>query len=399
VLALGGLIHNNIDPVTLFGWDASHYDWDRGPMNLAAAKTDGMTFFSHKIGEGSSYTDPRFSAGVARARDTGFEFIGAYYVLHSSNPSGQADRCVALADALAPWWRTFPGWFWQVDAELWPDDFPPPSAVRTICDRLVQLTNRRVLLYAIRGHYGNSLTGINHPLWNADYGSDPVGHFLSLYPGDFSPRWAPYSGQVPTILQYSSQARIGTQPGCDANAYRGSLEEFRTLISGVAMPDNINDLADLATALADGSTKSGMVTGIAGPHVIPNTLYQVRTTVESVRNAVASVAADVTDIKAKLGAGTPAAGPSAQEVGDAEISPEEALRARTQELAELKAVLDSEEQEINALRAAVSERDGVIAQLREALAAAQSQSDGVPAPPAGEPSTTGEDEPQAPPEG
>ena len=32
--------------MTVFGWDASDYDWGRGPMNLAAARTDGIDFFT-----------------------------------------------------------------------------------------------------------------------------------------------------------------------------------------------------------------------------------------------------------------------------------------------------------------------------------------------------------------
>lgn len=221
--------------MTIFGWDTSHYDYDRGSVDLRAAKADGMVFVTAKIGEGSSNTDPRFDDTVTRARDAGIEFIGAYYVVHTTNPAGQADRCIALADQLAPWWCSYPGWFWQGDFEHWPTDFPPPSACKTFCDRLVERTGRRVIAYASHGQYGDTLAGLGHPLWNANYGTNPIGHYRELYPGDGSSRWSAYSSQVPVLLQYGSNTRIGTQSTCDANAFRGSVADFRTLINGGSM--------------------------------------------------------------------------------------------------------------------------------------------------------------------
>ena len=370
--------------MTVFGWDASHWDWDRGPMNFAAARSDGISFFTHKIGEGSSYTDPRFGEGVARARDAGFELIGAYYVLHTGNAVGQADRCIALADALAPWWRNFPGWFWQVDAEMWPDDHPPPATCKAMCDRLVARTGRRVILYAPRGHYGNRLTGVGHPLWNANYGSDPVGWYFALYPGDGSPGWAPYSGQTPLFLQYGSKTIIGTQRSCDANAYRGTVEDLRALITGGAiMVDNINDLADVTTALADGTTKSGYVTGIAAPHVLPNTLSIVRTAVQTVQASVNTMAADIQAIKDKLGVAAVDGETLAVDVASA--------GSEDGDYAALRVLVTALQEEVTALRAQVTVHEAEIARLRAAI--------GEPAlvdPPEPTPSQT-EDEPQPPP--
>lgn len=31
----------------VFGWDASHYDWGRGPMELVAVRAGGVTFFTY----------------------------------------------------------------------------------------------------------------------------------------------------------------------------------------------------------------------------------------------------------------------------------------------------------------------------------------------------------------
>ena len=108
--------------MTLFLWDASDFDWGRGPMDLTAAKADGITGFSHKATEGTSVRHTHTGEALSRARNAGFEFIGAYHVVRSVNVSAQVDYFLSYLDQAAPWWRTFPGFFLQVDLELWPYD-------------------------------------------------------------------------------------------------------------------------------------------------------------------------------------------------------------------------------------------------------------------------------------
>jgi hypothetical protein len=54
--------------MTIFGWDASDFDWPRGPMNLNAAASDGITFFTHKATEGTG-TVHAHKRPSARSRD------------------------------------------------------------------------------------------------------------------------------------------------------------------------------------------------------------------------------------------------------------------------------------------------------------------------------------------
>ncbi len=218
--------------MTLYGWDLSHFDWDRGPVDLAAARADGMVFVTHKATEGRTFVDPYFRAGVARARSAGFDYIGAYHVLHTTDPAGQVDHLLDVTNLAAPWWREHPGWFWQCDAERWADDFPPPTAVKAFCDLLAARTGRLVACYASRGQYGDRLAGLGHPLWNAAYGANEPGPYRRLYPGDTSRRWDDFSGQVPVFLQFGSRATIGQQLRCDVNAYRGSRDRLHALITG-----------------------------------------------------------------------------------------------------------------------------------------------------------------------
>lgn len=218
----------------IFGWDASHYDWDRGSMNLAAAVRDGIVFGTHKIGEGFRYADDRYTDWYSRARAAGVGLLGAYYVNLPGDQQTQADRFLALLDSEAPGWRTGP-FVLQVDAEKFDymDRAPNPTEIRAFCDRLVARTASRFrpVVYAPRWVYGDTLRGLGYPLWASNYGSNPTVHYRQAYPGDGSTRWVAYSGQTPTILQYGSRCTIGSQTICDANAFRGTLEQLRALVT------------------------------------------------------------------------------------------------------------------------------------------------------------------------
>lgn len=222
--------------MTLYGWDASDFDWGRGPMDVAAAARDGITFLTHKLTEGRTNRHVHAGTVLTRGRDAGIPFLGGYHVVHTADVPGQVAFLLAYADQEVPWWRTHPGWFWQCDAERWATDFPPASAVKAFCDQLAARTGKTVLCYASKGQYGDTLAGLGRPLWNANYGSNTAGHYLGMYPGDTSARWAAYSGQTPVMLQYGSQLTIGTQTGCDANAFRGTVAQLRALINPTATP-------------------------------------------------------------------------------------------------------------------------------------------------------------------
>ena len=203
-------------------------------MDLGAAARDGIVFFTFKATEGLTTEHVHLGESLARARSAGIPFLGAYHVLRTADVTGQVNHLLRYADSAVPFWRQHEGWFWQCDAEDWGYDFPSPSLVKAFCDQLNQRTGKRVICYASRGMYDDRLDGLRHPLWNANYGSDPAGPFRGIYPGDNSVGWQPYSGQTPVLLQYSDRATIGRQSNCDANAYRGTLEQLRTLINPTA---------------------------------------------------------------------------------------------------------------------------------------------------------------------
>lgn len=227
--------------MTVFGWDASDYDWSRGPMDLAAARRDGIDFFTHKATEATWTRHARFGEAMRRARDAGIPILGAYHVVRSpANAAAEVDFCLSYVDAQTPWWRDHPCWFWQVDLEKWSYDAVPASEGEAFADIIEQRTGRRAVIYASRGQYGDQLTGTSHELWNANYGTNPTVHYRTVYAsrgGDSGPGWVVYSGRMPAIWQFGSRTTIGSQNICDANAFRGTLSELRALLGGDDMSE------------------------------------------------------------------------------------------------------------------------------------------------------------------
>jgi hypothetical protein len=220
--------------VTLYGWDASDFDWPRGPMDLAAARADGISFFTNKATESTNTQHVHYGEAMNRARAAGIPFLGAYHVVRTLSVSAQVDYHLAYVNAQTPWWSSFPGWFFQADLEEWSYDAVAPSLGVAFAAEVERRTGRRCLLYAPEWAYGDTIGG-SAPLWASSYGVNPKLPYRAAYPGDTSLRWGSYSGRTPVILQFGSQATIGRQPGCDINAFRGTSADFAQLIRGEAV--------------------------------------------------------------------------------------------------------------------------------------------------------------------
>jgi len=299
--------------MTIFGWDASDYDWSRGPMDLAAAARAGIAWFTHKATEATTVVHRRYGEALRRARDAGIPVLGAYHVVRSPrNAAQEVDHWLSYVDKQTPWWRDWPLWIWQVDLEKWPYDAVPADEGESVADLIEARTGRRAVIYASRGQYGGALTGTSHELWNADYGANTDGDFREVYTrrgGDHGPGWAAYSGRTPVFWQYGSRTTIGSQRTCDANAFRGSLDQLVALVKGDDdVPDfSPGDARDIAFTL---------LRAPGGPtHAVLGNLAQVTKTLAAdvaalkVRPAVAVTlsaedrAAIVADLLAAIGPG------------------------------------------------------------------------------------------------
>lgn len=229
--------------MTVYGWDMSHYD----SPGIGSAVKDGISFITHKAGGDSSSGDAELDnwwSGVKGLPES--VVLGAYWVPRPDlypGAAGQADRFIDTLDSRCPGWRDREAFILQVDAEIWNGDSatkPNASYLRTFCDRLVSRTagTYRPIIYASQGQYGNSLAGIGYPLWNARYPYDVQESFKAAYAragGDSGKGWGSYSGQTPAIWQYTSSATIGGQTTSDANAFRGTVDQLKELVTPMAL--------------------------------------------------------------------------------------------------------------------------------------------------------------------
>jgi GH25 family lysozyme M1 (1,4-beta-N-acetylmuramidase) len=228
--------------MTVYGWDMSHYD----NPSLGPAVAEGISFNTHKAGGDSSSGDQELDDWwrTAKLLNPKTVLLGAYWVprpdLYSS-PSGEADRFLAKLDAVCAGWRDRDAFILQVDAEEWNQDpatKPSLSYLKAFCNRLVyRAPDYRPIVYASAGQYGSSLSGLGYPLWNARYPYSVAEGFKAAYAragGDSGKGWGSYSGQVPVIWQYTSSATIGGQSTSDANAFRGTLQQLKDLVTPVA---------------------------------------------------------------------------------------------------------------------------------------------------------------------
>jgi hypothetical protein len=237
-------------------------------MDMGAAARAGISFYTHKATEGTS-TQHHPGPSLAAARDAGIPFLGAYLVPRSGpSVAAQVDYFLSWMDSQAPWWKTFRGWFWQVDTEHWSYDAVTAQRGHDVAQLLAARTGRVVLHYAPEWAYGNGVPA-GEALWASSYVSGS-GTFLTLYPGDGSSHWHAYSSRVPAILQYTSSATIGRQPGCDANAFRGTTADFAKLIG------RHDDMAQVITLAKDGNGQYYVCDGMVSRPIPAHNLGDIR---------------------------------------------------------------------------------------------------------------------------
>lgn len=227
--------------MSLYGWDASDFDWDRGARasTVTKAAAEGIKFFTHKITDGTGTIHYHAGEMCKAAVAAGVPFVGFYVVPRTpgnnghASIAGQAEYAITQADKQWPGWRTFSGFFWQVDLEHWEYDQVAPNHGLNMVTELEKRTGKRCVLYAPKWSYGDSVSG-TVPLWSSNYGENSAMHFKTLYAargGDNGPGWIRYSNRVPVIWQYGSRATIGGQNTCDANAFRGTEADFAALFT------------------------------------------------------------------------------------------------------------------------------------------------------------------------
>lgn len=197
--------------MTIFYPDVSGY---QGNIDLA-----GVPAACAKATEGSGYASPWYAAQEAEAARSG-AFFFAYHFLHAGNGAAQAAWCHSHAGGVP----------------LMLDFEPAAGSAPKLADAVEFIRAYRKL--------GGTcwLAYLPHWYWQ-QLGSPDLGPLRELgmllvssayaaggYAGDHASGWQPYGGMSPVIWQYTaSQALHGER--VDFNAYRGTLEQLRSLVT------------------------------------------------------------------------------------------------------------------------------------------------------------------------
>lgn len=222
----------------IFGVDLSDFDSDRGnsPEIVARYRSEGISFVTHKsveVTNSTVYRHTRLGVMLTAVKDSGMPFVGSYVVPRTGpSPERIADEHVAFLDSQIPWWRTFDGFFHQVDLEAWEYDNVSAEIGNAVFERLL-LTGKPVIKYASKGQYGDSALSV--PRWNANYPtrtSLPYRELYDLHGGNDGPGWASYGtpNRVPEIWQYGDSGVVAGQGSTDVNAFRGSELDFAKML-------------------------------------------------------------------------------------------------------------------------------------------------------------------------
>lgn len=202
------------------GIDVSHW---QGAIDWDAVAGDGVEFAFIKATEGGDYTDPRFAANWAGARQAGV-LRGAY---HFFRP--QTDAMAQAAHFL----RT---------VQLEPGDLPPvldvevtdgrsldavAAGVRTWLQEVERATGRRPIIYTRASFWTAQMGGGfgGYPLWVAHYG---------VAAPNIPSGWSAW-----TFWQHSDAGRVdGIAGGVDLNWFNGGRAELDAFVATGQMPES-----------------------------------------------------------------------------------------------------------------------------------------------------------------
>ncbi len=235
-------------PVTIFGIDISN---NNGDVDIDRVKAEGFAFVWAKVSEGASFKDRFWPHTREACRRAGLLLAGYHYV-REGHAGAQADNFVAqLGDNTTAAMLDFEEGSGGIE-NFW--------AVKNA----IEARGIRVALSYIPRRYWDK---IGRPdlsgapgLIQSSY-VNGTGYASALYPGDASPRWAPFGGKTPDILQFTDKALVAGKT-LDANAFRGTLDQLKALLGAAPtppaapgqrrFPDDYSDrelLIDIATQL------------------------------------------------------------------------------------------------------------------------------------------------------
>lgn len=222
--------------MTCYGVDVSYY---QGSINWSSVRSAGISFATIKATAGSRSlsmdSGPYFRSQFPRLKSSGIPLIGGYHWLKASHVVSVADQVDYFLDQ----WSAVGGYQGHIVQLDWEDTGARPSwstGLAWLAEWRRRANNYPVIVYIPDWYYAGipgrrSLTELKAPIWSSEYVSSS-GSLKSIYPGNSANQWHSYGGVSPTILQYSERSRVsGVSGDCDANAYKGTITQLRSLLT------------------------------------------------------------------------------------------------------------------------------------------------------------------------
>lgn len=204
--------------MTEFLIDISNNNGPNIDMNQVAA--EGFSGVLCKASEGDYFIDATWSGYRDAARAAGLLTLGYHYAIASSAPAAQVDRFVRADGGAAV----------MIDFENNSGDINDYWALVRAFDAV----GIAVVCSYIPHWYWQQIGSPDLSQAPGLIASNYVaawGYASAIYPGDDSPRWSPYGGAQPAVLQFTDKALVAGA-WVDANAFRGSRSELAALLTG-----------------------------------------------------------------------------------------------------------------------------------------------------------------------
>lgn len=233
-----------------------------------------------KATESTNYTNPYFKGWIS----SGAEYAFGYHFLHAGNAAAQAQHYYSVAGKTPC----------MIDCEPEGSSDPTVSDCVTFATELRRLGGVCNLVYYPKWYAGSqslrSLSEAGLHLVSSDYTSY----------SDSGPGWASYGGVAPVVWQYTDAAEVNGK-SVDANAYKGTLAQFKALVEGTTSGDEDMALSDddVVKIWAYKHIVDGKNTEPTGSDVHQN-IATTTADVMAMKSALASVQTAITAVESKI---------------------------------------------------------------------------------------------------
>jgi GH25 family lysozyme M1 (1,4-beta-N-acetylmuramidase) len=211
----------------------------QGEPSWTKVHASGIRFAFSKVTEDTDYTNPTWPHNRAGMLALGDGLLpGAYHFLHGGNGAAQARHFLSEAGDVSAF---------AVALDVEASGANASTARDWVEEFKSETGGHPVVGYFPRWYWdqqGRPSLSFFDTIWQSHYVTG-TGSASSLYKKVPASWWEAFGGEAISVLQYSSSATVpGISGNCDVNAFRGTLDELRTLALGGEVPPPSDSLPE-----------------------------------------------------------------------------------------------------------------------------------------------------------